>query len=173
MNVNSYIASLVQYGLNTGLIENCDKTYIINQLLQVLKLDSYAETEPQELPLEEILQGLLDDAVARGVCENDITSRDLFDTKLMGVLTPLPREVRAKFAGLYAENPEKATDWFYQFSQDTDYIRRYRIEKDVRWKTNTDYGNLDITINLSKPEKDPRAIAAAKGLSQMPALRRE
>ena len=157
-----YIASLVQYGLNKGLIEPCDKTYIINQLLDVLQLNSYEEAEPPDLPLEEILQGLLDDAVARGVCADDITSRDLFDTKLMGVLTPLPREVRSRFAALCAESPAAATDWYYQLSQDTDYIRRYRIKKDLRWKTATQYGDLDITINLSKPEKDPKAIAAAK-----------
>ena len=162
MNIHTYLASLVQYGLDTGLIEDCDKTYITNQLLQVLQLDSFEPAEPCNLPLEKILKGLLDDAVSRGVCEDNITARDLFDTKLMGVLTPLPREVRAKFADLYAESPEKATDWYYKLSQDTDYIRRYRIKKDLRWKTRTEYGELDITINLSKPEKDPKAIAAAK-----------
>ena len=162
MNINTYLASLVQYGLDTGLIEGCDKTYITNQLLQVLQLDSYEPAEPYNFPLEDILKGLLDDAVSRGVCEDNITARDLFDTKLMGVLTPLPREVRAKFAALYAESPEKATDWYYKLSRDTDYIRRYRIKKDLRWKTRTEYGELDITINLSKPEKDPKAIAAAK-----------
>ena len=162
MNTNIYIASLVQYGLDTGLIESCDKTYITNQLLQVLQMDSYEPAEPLNQPLEDILKGLLDDAVSRGVCEDNITARDLFDTRLMGVLTPLPREVRAKFAALCAESPETATDWYYKLSQDTDYIRRYRIKKDLRWKTRTEYGDLDITINLSKPEKDPKAIAAAK-----------
>ena len=166
MNVNTYIASLVRYGLNKGLIEPCDTVYITNQLLQALELDSYEPAAPAELPLEEILKGLLDDAVARGICGEDITSRDLFDTKLMGILTPLPREVRAKFAALYAESPKAATDWYYTLSQDTDYIRRYRIAKDIRWKTATEYGDLDITINLSKPEKDPKAIAAAKNAPQ-------
>ena len=118
------------------------------------------------MPLEEILKGLLDDAVARGVCNDDITSRDLLDTKLMGVLTPPPREVRKKFSALYEQSPEAATDWYYRFSQDTDYIRSYRIAKDMRWKTDTEYGKLDITINLSKPEKDPKAIAAAKHAPQ-------
>ena len=118
------------------------------------------------MALEVILQGLLEDAVERGIIGEDITSRDLLDTKLMGVLTPPPREVRAKFASLYMQDARKATDWFYQFSQDTDYIRRYRIQKDIRWKTATEYGNLDITINLSKPEKDPKAIAAAKAAPQ-------
>ena len=162
MNRDTYIASLVDYGVRTGLIEACDKTYITNQLLQVLQLDDCAPAQAEKLPLEDILSGLLDDAVARGVCADDITSRDLFDTKLMGVLTPPPRQVRADFARLYAQNPKQATDWYYQFSGDTDYIRRYRVKKDLRWQTETNYGALDITINLSKPEKDPRAIAAAR-----------
>ena len=162
-----YLSALVRYGLDTGLIEDCDKTYVTNRLLEILKLDAFAAPEAvPSLPLEEILGGLLDDAVERGICGGDITSRDLFDTKLMGVLTPMPHEVRAKFAALYAESPEKATDWYYKFSQDTDYIRRYRIRKDMRWKTATEYGDLDITINLSKPEKDPKAIAAAKAAPQ-------
>ena len=166
MNVSTYIASLVRYGLDHGLFEPCDVTFITNQLLQALSLDSWEPAEAAELPLEQILKGLLDDAVARGVCGEDVTSRDLLDTRLMGVLTPLPREVQKKFSELYGESPEAATDWYYRFSQDTDYIRRYRIIKDVRWKTATDYGDLDITINLSKPEKDPKAIAAAKSAPQ-------
>ena len=166
MNTNQYISALVQYGLDTELFQPCDRTFIINRLLEALKLDAYEPTESGSLPLEEILRGLLDDAAARGVIENDVTSRDLFDTKLMGLLTPSPREVRAKFAGLYGQDPKAATDWFYKFSQDTDYIRRYRIVKDLRWKTATEYGDLDISINLSKPEKDPKAIAAAKAAPQ-------
>ena len=98
MHVNIYLSSLVQYGLRTGLIETCDRIYITNRLLQVMQLDRYEDAEPLDLPLEDILKGLLDDAISRNVCENDVTSRDLFDTQLMGVLTPLPREVRAKFA---------------------------------------------------------------------------
>ena len=166
MTAYTYLSSLVQYGLNCGLIEECDKTYITNQLLQVLCLDSYEAAAPIDMPLEGILKGLLDDAVSRGVCGEDIVSRDLFDTKLMGVLTPLPREVRRIFSALYEKSPEAATEWYYRFSQDTDYIRRYRIKKDMRWKTATEYGKLDITINLSKPEKDPKAIAAAKNAPQ-------
>ena len=164
--INTYIASLVQYGLNTGMIEECDKTYITNAILETLGMYEYVEAVPQEMPLEEILKGLLDYAVEKGVCADDITSRDLFDTKLMGILTPMPREVRKTFAKLYVESPVKATDWYYKLSQDTDYIRRYRIKKDMRWKTKTAYGDLDITINLSKPEKDPKAIAAAKNAPQ-------
>ncbi|MBP3409633.1 MAG: UDP-glucose--hexose-1-phosphate uridylyltransferase [Clostridia bacterium] len=166
MNVNQSIADLVQYGLTKGLFEACDKAFIINQLLSALQLDSYEPETPNPLPLEDILRSLLDDAVQRGICSGDVVSRDLLDTKLMGIMTPLPREVQGKFALLYDENPANATDWFYRFSQDTDYIRRYRIQKDMRWKTATEYGNLDITINLSKPEKDPKAIAAAKNAPQ-------
>ena len=166
MTVNGYLTALVEYGLKTGLIQDCDRTYIVNQLLMTMGLDSYEEEAAPSMELEDILAGLLSDAVSRGVIEGNITAKDLFDTKLMGVLTPLPREVRAKFAALYAENPQKATDWYYTLSQDTDYIRRYRIKKDLRWKTATEYGDLDITINLSKPEKDPKAIAAAKAAPQ-------
>ena len=166
MTVNGYLTALVEYGLKTGLIQDCDRTYIVNQLLMTMGLDSFEEEAAPPMELEDILAGLLSDAVSRGVIEDNITAKDLFDTRLMGVLTPLPREVRAKFAALYAEDPQKATDWYYTLSQDTDYIRRYRIKKDLRWKTATEYGDLDITINLSKPEKDPKAIAAAKAAPQ-------
>ena len=166
MTVNGYLTALVEYGLKTGLIQDCDRTYIVNQLLMTMGLDSFEEEAAPQMELEGILAGLLSDAVSRGVIEDNITAKDLFDTKLMGVLTPLPREVRAMFAALYAEDPQKATDWYYTLSQDTDYIRRYRIKKDLRWKTATEYGDLDITINLSKPEKDPKAIAAAKAAPQ-------
>ena len=166
MTVNGYLTALVEYGLKTGLIQDCDRTYIVNQLLMTMGLDSFEEEAAPQMELEDILAGLLSDAVSRGVIEDNITAKDLFDTKLMGVLTPLPREVRAKFAAHYAEDPQKAIDWYYTLSQDTDYIRRYRIKKDLRWKTATEYGDLDITINLSKPEKDPKAIAAAKAAPQ-------
>ena len=166
MDRTANITALVQYGLDKKLIEPCDKAFIINQLLTPQQLDSYEPAEVRTMPLEQILKGLVDDAVNRGIISDDVTSRDLYDTKLMGILTPLPREVRSKFEALYAESPKAATDWFYKFSQDTDYIRRYRIQKDLRWKTTTEYGNLDITINLSKPEKDPKAIAAAKAAPQ-------
>ena len=156
MDVNVYIASLVQYGLNKKLVQPCDTIYVTNGLLEAMKLDSYDPAKPEAMSLEDILQGLLEDAVERGVCDDDITSRDLFDTKLMGILTPMPREVHQTFSEMYATSPETATDWYYNFSQDTDYIRRYRIQKDVRWKTATEYGNLDVTINLSKPEKEDR-----------------
>ena len=166
MEVNTYISALIQYGLCKKLFEPCDKTYMVNRILEILQLNEFQMEEVRPLPLEEILRGLLDDAVNRGVCGDDITSRDLLDTKLMGALTPAPREVRKTFADLYAQSPQAATDWFYRFSQDTDYIRRYRILKDMRWMTVTDYGTLDVTVNLSKPEKDPKAIAAAKNAPQ-------
>ncbi len=159
---NTYIASLVEYAVSCGLIEDCDRVWAVNRILEVLGVDGFEPAQPVELPLEDILKGLLDDGVARGVCADDITGRDLFDTRLMGALTPAPAQVRAHFAQLYAQSPQKATDWYYEFSQNTDYIRRYRVKKDLRWQTETEYGLLDITINLSKPEKDPRAIAAAK-----------
>lgn len=161
MHINIYITALVQYALSKGLIEPCDKIFVTNQLLDVLELSNYEPAETRPLPLEEILQGLISYGIDQGLCSDDTISRDLFDTKIMGIITPLPREVQKKFSDLYAESPEAATDWYYRFSQDTDYIRRYRIQKDMRWKTATEYGNLDITINLSKPEKDPKAIAAA------------
>ena len=166
MDINMYLSALVQYGIDKKLIEPCDKAFIINQLLTPLQLESFQPTEVRSISLEQILKGLTDYAVNRGIISDDITSRDLFDTKLMGILTPPPREVRGKFAALYEKSPEEATEWYYRFSQDTDYIRRYRVQKDMRWKTATEYGNLDITINLSKPEKDPKAIAAAKAAPQ-------
>lgn len=112
MTVSTYRSSLVQYGVNFGLIEECDRIYITNQILQALSLDSCEPATPAEMPLEEILKGLLDDAVERGICGGDITSRDLLDTKLMGILTPAPREVRKKFSALYEKSPEDATDWY-------------------------------------------------------------
>ena len=166
MDMNTNITALVQYGLDKKLIEPCDKAFIINQLLTPQQLDSYEPAEVRTMPLEQILKGLTDEAVNKGIISDDITSRDLYDTRLMGILTPMPREVRRRFEELYTESPKAATDWFYKFSQDTDYIRRYRIQKDLRWKTVTEYGTLDVTINLSKPEKDPKAIAAAKAAPQ-------
>ena len=163
--ISTFIQQLVNYGLDTGLIQPDDEIYIRNQLLMTMGLDSFDEPEGDcyYVDLESILTALVDDAVARGVCEDNSVARDLFDTRLMGVLTPRPSIVRANFWDKYEEEgPRAATDWFYAFCQDTDYIRRYRIKKDLKWVTATPYGDLDITINLSKPEKDPKAIAAAK-----------
>ena len=163
MTIETCIDSLVSYAMNCGLTQPEDHTVVVNRLLEALKLDSYTPSE--ELlseDLEEILAGILDYACQNGLCEDNITARDLFDTKIMGIFTPMPREVIATFRALYAEDPQKATDWYYDFSCNTDYIRRYRIAKDMRWKYQSPYGEMDITINLSKPEKDPKAIAAAK-----------
>ena len=166
--VDREIQALVAYALDTGLIEPCEQVWAVNALLEALGLDSYTEPEtPAERPVDlpTVLTALMDDAHARGVLKEDsVVYRDLFDTKLMGVLTPRPAQVIGKFRALCAESPEKATDWYYKFSQDTNYIRRDRIAKDVKWIAPTEYGDLDITINLSKPEKDPKAIAAARNL---------
>ena len=157
------VNALIQYGLDTGLICPGDETYVFNRLLEILRLDE-AEESGTAAPssLAEILEVLTDDAVRRGVIEDNITARDLFDTALMGALTPWPHEVREHFSSLYAESPRAATDWYYKFCCDTNYIRRDRIAKDLKWVYESEYGPLDITINLSKPEKDPRAIAAAR-----------
>ncbi len=163
------VAKLADYAVRNGLIESCDYTWAINTILDVLKLDSYTEPEftwdMNSLELAPILEELLDDAYARGVLtENSVVYRDLFDTELMGRLTPRPSWVIEKFEYIRHDDPKVATDWYYAFSQDTNYIRRDRIAKDMQWKAPTEYGELDITINLSKPEKDPKAIAAAKNL---------
>ena len=160
--IHQYIADLAGYALQTGLMEEADFTWAVNSLCQALDLDTWEERTPRERPLEETLAGILDWAEAQGRIDGGVTGRDLLDTKLMGILTPRPSQVIREFEARYAQSPETATDWYYQFSQDTDYIRRYRIQKDVKWVAPTPYGDLDITINLSKPEKDPKAIAAAK-----------
>ena len=166
--VNEAIRQLVEYGLEKALIHPADAIYARNQLLLVMGLDEYEDAEgAPSRKLHEILEILTEDAVRRGICEDNGTARELFDTKLMGCLTPRPSEVQWTFADRYDRlGAEAATDWYYQFSQDTNYIRRDRIAKDVKWVTSTAYGDLDITINLSTPEKDPKAIAAAKNAPQ-------
>ena len=167
MKIETYIDSLVSYAMNTGLSEPEDHQVLVNRLLEALRLSDYAPSdEPQTEDLEEILAGILTFAVENGLCEDNITARDLFDTKIMSILTPMPREVIRTFREKYAQDPVAATDWYYKLSCDTDYIRRYRIAKDMRWKYASEYGEIDITINLSKPEKDPKAIAAAKNAPQ-------
>ena len=165
--IDAAVSKLAAYALRTGLIEPCEYTWAVNTILDALKLDSYTDPGEEwgEIQLAPVLEELLDDAFARGVLtENSVVYRDLFDTELMGRLTPRPAQVTAKFQALYEEAPQKATDWYYKFSQDTNYIRRDRIARDMQWKARTEYGELDITINLSKPEKDPKAIAAARNL---------
>ncbi len=165
--VNTYIRQLINYGLKRGLIPPEDEVFCINRILDALNLNEYEEPQKVEAAeLETILASLLDYAVENGIIDNNITERDLFDTKLMGLITPPPSAVIKKFNELYADSPEKATDFYYKFSKNSDYIRRYRIKKDMKWAVKTEYGELDITINLSKPEKDPKAIAAAKNAPQ-------
>ena len=201
MDRNEAIACLVEYALHTGysreemwerdcpgslymeaewagqenLIRPGDRTWAVNAILEVLKLDSFTppdwfgREERKDILLAPVLETLLDDAYERGVLEeNSVVYRDLLDTAIMGRLSPRPSQVRETFWTLYEVRPELATDWYYKFSQDTNYIRRDRIARDVKWKAPTEYGELDITINLSKPEKDPKAIAAAKDLPPRP-----
>ena len=169
MNLQKEIKKLVTYGLKHQLIMPEDETYTINQYLEVFRLDEYddPDIEGEEIILPEILDKMIDAAYDRYIIKSDdIVTRDLFDTKLMGIMTPKPSQVIKEFRELYKESPEKATEFFYEFSQDTNYIRRDRVKKDMKWKVNSPYGDIDITINLSKPEKDPKAIAAAKNAKQ-------
>ena len=166
------VADLVAYALDRGLIGEEDVTYAANLMLDALSYEPTGAYVPKEAvaaaraaekrpELEDILAGLLDNAVERGVCDPGIASRDLLDTRLMGCVTPRPSEVVRTFWQRYDECPEAATDYFYHLALDSDYIRTYRIARDRKWVTSTRYGDLDVTINLSKPEKDPKAIAAA------------
>ena len=174
------IERLLKYGLERELFAPEDEIYTRNRLLELFRRDDGGDYEKErelvyhgdadcgfEVPLADILAGLLDYAYEFGIMEeNSIGYRDLFDTKIMGTLLGRPSEVIRNFRQLYALDPVQATDFYYRYSQDTDYIRRYRIARDVKWVAPTEYGDLDITINLSKPEKDPKAIAAAKNAAQ-------
>ncbi len=179
--IQTRILELAEYGLTTGLIEKEDKTYTINRLMELLEVDDiedsvfeeFAKREPMtqesaEAALEGILEDMMSYAYDKGIMkENSIVYKDLFDTKIMGCLVARPSEIRAKFKDLYEnESSLAATDYFYKLSCDSNYIRRQRIKKDQKWTTDTEYGTLDVTINLSKPEKDPKAIAAAKNAKQ-------
>ena len=167
MKIDTLLDSLVSYAMNRGLAEPVDHYVLLNRLLDLLHKDDYAPSdEAQSEDLEEILAGILNYAVEQGLCADNITSRDIFDTRIMGAITPMPREIIKTFREKYARSPQEATDWYYRLSCDTDYIRRYRIARDMRWVYPSPYGDLDITINLSKPEKDPKAIAAAKNAPQ-------
>lgn len=170
------IRKLVVYGIKTGLVSEEDKIYTTNRLLELFELDELADVDEQaeqEIEkteveeLESILRSMMDYAYEKGILkENSVVYRDLFDTKIMSLLMPRPSEVIRKFKEYYGQDAEKATDYYYKLSCDSDYIRRYRIKKDMKWVTSTEYGDLDITINLSKPEKDPKAIAAARAAKQ-------
>ena len=164
--IDKYIREIIDYGIKTGLIGEEDVVYTTNRILEILQLDDYSEGYDAEgMDLEDILKGILDWAYENGRIEENTTAhRDLFDTKIMGAFVSRPSEVNRKFYNLYEKSPEEATNFYYKFSQDTDYIRRYRIARDIKWQAETEYGSLDVTINLSKPEKDPRAIAAARNV---------
>ena len=163
MKLYELIAALVQYGIDTGLTPACERIYTTNLLLDQFREDDYEEPDViPSLSLEEILEGLLDEACRRELIPDSITYRDLFDTRLMNCLMPRPSQIQETFREKYAVSPKEATDYFYKLSQDSNYIRRYRVCKDQKWKVDSPYGEIDITINLSKPEKDPKAIAAAK-----------
>lgn len=162
------IARLVQYGLNKELIEPEDKIYATNLILSEMGLDDYEEPETVENcdDLEDILEGLLGEARERGLVEEGVVAGDLFDTRLMNCLMKRPSEVIREFYQHYEHSPKEATDYFYKLSSDSNYIRRGRVERDMKWTVDSDYGVIEMSINLSKPEKDPRAIAAAKLMKQ-------
>ena len=170
--IQTDIRKLVAYGVQTGLVPKEDVIFTTNKLLELFKLDELEESNEeitmQVEELEAVLGRMMDYAYEQGIMtENSIVYRDLFDTKIMSMLMPRPSEVIGKFKELYEkESPQAATDYYYKLSCDSDYIRRYRICKDMKWVTPTKYGDLDVTINLSKPEKDPKAIAAAKNAKQ-------
>lgn len=165
--IENSIRKLVCYGLQKGLFEKRDEIYVTNRIIEALELDSFECNDTYEnINLEETLGEILDYATAKGIIEDGITARDLFDTKLMGLMMPRPSEVTDKFYEEYQKSPLAATDYFYKLSCDSDYIRRYRIARDMKWIAPTEYGDLDITVNLSKPEKDPKAITAAKNAPQ-------
>lgn len=168
-NISNAIKQLAAYAEENGLIDSLDRIWAQNKLMEILGVTELSDELPEEENegLENILAYMCDYAAENGIIENNtVVYRDLFDTKLMGALTPTPSTVISKFRSLYAESPEKATDYYYGLSKATDYIRAYRVKKDLKWKTPSVYGDIDITINLSKPEKDPKAIAAAKLLPQ-------
>ena len=161
--LSEQIAALVRYGIDTGLTPACEKIYTTNLLLDLFQEDDYEE--PGRIPeesLEQILKELLDEACRRELIPDSIAYRDLFDTRIMNCLVPRPDQIRRTFWEKYRTSPVEATDYFYKLSQDSDYIRRYRVCKDQKWKVRCEYGDIDITINLPKPEKDPKAIAAAR-----------
>ncbi|MBR2370917.1 MAG: UDP-glucose--hexose-1-phosphate uridylyltransferase [Clostridia bacterium] len=162
--IKFYIGQLINYAEKQGLISRLDRTYAVNRLLEVLRLSSYEEPKTgKELPLEQILEGILDYAYKKGLIpDNSVTQRDLFDTKLMGLLTPPPSVVVGRFEMLRLQDARRATDYYYGLCRSSDYIRTYRVEKDVRFTHKSKYGVMDITINLSKPEKTPEEIAAAR-----------
>lgn len=163
------IQRLINYAIENGLIESEDIYVIRNQLMEVFQLTDWQETESEcrDFDIDEILSPLVDYACKHKIIPNTTASRDLFDTKLMGILTPMPREVIADFRRYYSQSPISATDWYYKFSQDVNYVRKGRIAKDLKWTYESDYGTLDITINRSKPEKTQRILLLQKRKRQL------
>lgn len=156
------VQGLIDHSVSSGLITEEDYFVVRNMIMDMLKLSDWEDCGSMEGTPEEILNIITDYACENRIIENTAVQRDLFDTKIMGAVTPMPREVKEKFFSLYNSSPEKATDWYYQFCKDLNYVRADRIAKDLKWTYESEYGTLDITINRSKPEKDPRDIAAAK-----------
>ncbi len=165
--INKSVKKLVCYGLERNLFGKCDEVFITNRILEILKLDSFSCDEDfSDIDLESTLKEILDFAVTKGLIDDNVTERDLFDTKVMSALMPRPSEVIKRFNELYEISPQKATDYYFDLSRDSDYIRRYRVAKDMKWQAETEYGEMDITINLSKPEKDLKSILAARNTPQ-------
>lgn len=163
MNTALLISELIEYGINCHLIEKEDEYVVRNNLMDIMQINAWEDAEcASPRKIDDILNDMVDDAAQRGVIQNTNASRDLFDTKIMGALTPMPREVNRVFREKYAQSPAAATDWYYDFSKQLNYVRAGRIAKDLKWVYKSEYGDLDVTINLSKPEKDPRDIAAAR-----------
>lgn len=164
----SLISELIEYGFNCHLIEKEDEYVVRNALMDIMQIYAWEDTEvTSSRKIDDILNDMVDDAAQRGIIQNTNASRDLFDTKIMGALTPMPREVNGVFREKYANSPAEATDWYYGFSKQLNYVRAGRIAKDMKWVYKSEYGDLDVTINLSKPEKDPRDIAAARTSSEV------
>ena len=169
MGLTKNIKKLVHYGIGAKLIQPEDEIFMINQYLDLFGLDEYDNPDifGEKMVLADILNELTDIAFEKGIIQSDdIVTRDLFDTKMMGIMTPRPGTVKKIFDAYYEKNPKYATDYFYELSQNSNYIRKDRIQKDMKWTVDSPYGVIDITINLSKPEKDPKAIAAAKNAKQ-------
>ena len=158
------IERLIDYAVKRNIITLPDAVFVRNRLLDLLGLTSYesCRADSGDMEIDEILSPLIDYAVEKGIIADTGASRDLFDTRVMGLLMPMPREVMERFDERYDISPDFATQWYYRFSQDVNYVRAGRIKKDLVWQYESEYGTLDITVNLSKPEKDPRDIAAAR-----------
>ena len=161
--INRLINELVSYGIREHLVDEDDRVFVTNNLLDLFKQAEFDKEEiKEERVLADILKDMCDFAVKEKIIEDDsVTATDLFDTKIMGLLTPMPSTVRRIFKEIYSVDSKLATDYFYKLSKRSNYIRADRIAKDEKWVTDTEYGPIDITINLSKPEKDPRDIAKA------------